>query len=220
MPRFEEPRMAHPEPLEYGADWPQAELSVLLWHGRGGSAASMRELAETIAEPGVRYLLPQAEAGHWFPKSLMAPIEENEPELSASLAHYAALVDQLLARDVAIERIVLGGFGEGASLTAEYLTRRPRGFGGAFILTGGMLDASAIGRRPGGGLLAVPVYISGSESDMDVPIDRIRGTIRTLQAGGALITSHIFPDRPAMITQDEIAELRKLLQKVKAAAAA
>jgi predicted esterase len=211
--------MAFPEPLEYGADWPDAELAVLFWHGHESSAAAMRDLAETMAVPKVRYILPQAENGQWFPKSLMAPIEENEPQLSASLAHYAALIDATLARGLALERIVLGGFDEGASLTAEYLTRRPRSYGGAFILTGGMLDASAIGRRPGSGLLAVPVYISGSETDLDVPIDRIRGTIRTLQAGGALITSHIFPDRPQVITQDEIAELQKLFQKVKAAAA-
>ncbi len=63
--------MAFPEPLEYGAEWPQAELAVLLWHGRegghAGSAAAMRDLAETIAVPGVHYILPQAENGHWFP---------------------------------------------------------------------------------------------------------------------------------------------------------
>ncbi len=216
--------MAFPEPLEYGADWPDAELAVLLWHGQGhgheGSAAAMRDLAETIAAPGVHYVLPQAENGQWFPKSLMAPIEENEPQLSASLAHYAALIDAILGRDVALERIVLGGFGEGASLTAEFLVRRPRAYGGAFILTGGLIDAAAIGRRPGSGLLAVPVYVSASETDLALPIDRVRGTIRTLQAGGALITSHIFPDRPQVITQDEIAELRKLFQQVKTAAAA
>lgn len=211
--------MAVPEPLAFGADWAAAELVVLLWHGRGGSAQSMRQLAETIAEPGLRYLLPQADSGQWFPKSLMAPIEDNEPALSQALAYYAGLVDSVLDRGLALERIVLGGYGEGASLTAEFLTRRPRGYGGAFILTGGMLDAAAIGRRPGGGLLAVPVYISGGETDLDVPIDRIRGTIRTLQAGGALITSHIFPDRPPIITPDEIAEVRKLLQKAKAAPA-
>ncbi|MHB8886626.1 MAG: alpha/beta hydrolase [Methylovirgula sp.] len=215
--------MAFPEPLDFGADWPEAELAVLLWHGQAhgpnGSAEAMCDLAATIAAPNVHYILPQAENGHWFPNSLMAPVEENEPQLSAALAHYAALIDRVLARGVPLERIVLGGFGEGASLTAEFLVRRPRSYGGAFILTGGLLDSAAIGRRPGSGLLAVPVYVSGSETDLDLPIDRIRGTIRTLQAGGALITSHIFPDRPMLITDGEIAELRRLLEQVKTAAA-
>ncbi|MGO9134728.1 MAG: alpha/beta hydrolase [Methylovirgula sp.] len=212
--------MAFPEPLDYGVDWPQAELVVLAWHGRGQTAEAMRDLAASISVPGIHYVLPRAEDGQWFPKSLMVPLEENEPQISASLAYYAGLIDAVLARGVPLERIVVGGFGEGASLTAEFLTRRPRGYGGAFILTGGMLDAAVIGKRPGGGLLAVPVYVTGSETDMDVPIDRIRGTIRTLQAGGALITSHIFPDRPMFISQDEIGELRKLFDKVKTAAAA
>lgn len=212
--------MAFPEPLETGADWPEADLVLLLWHGRPGGPAGlevMRDLATAIALPGTRCLLPQSEDGCWFPNSLVAPFEENEPQLSASLAHYAALVDSVLQRGVPLDRIILGGGREGASLTAEFLARRPRGYGGAFLLSGGLLDAAAIGRRPGSGLLAVPVYVSGSETDLDLPIDRLRGTIRTLQAGGALITSHIFPDPPPAITQDEIAEVRKLLQKVKAA---
>lgn len=211
--------MAFAEPLDHGADWGEAELVVIACHGHGQSAGDMRDLADSIGVTGVHYVLPEAEGGHWFPKSLMAPIEENEPQLSAALAHYASLIDKILARGIALERIVLGGFAEGASLTAEFLTRRPRGYGGAFILTGGLLDAAVIGRRPGGGLLAVPVYVTGSETDLETPIDRIRGTIRTLQAGGALITSHIFPDRPKLISQDEISELRKLFEKVKAAAA-
>jgi predicted esterase len=166
----------------------------------------------------VRYILPGVEGGHWFPKSFLAPLEENEPRLSESLAHFGALIDQIVARGIALERIVPGGFSQGACLTAEFLARRPRAYGGALILTGGMIDASAIGRRPGSGLLAVPVYVSASENDDQVPIDRIRGTIRTLQAGGALIRSHIFADRPHVICDEEIVEIGRLLEQVKQAA--
>jgi hypothetical protein len=51
-----------------------------------------------------------------------------------------------------------------------------------------------------------------------MPLQRVRDTIRTLQAGGALITSHIFTDRPHILCDEEIAYAGKVLQQVKDAA--
>lgn len=210
--------MAFPEPLEAGAEWSAAEIVVIFFHGEGETAETMRDLADEIASPGVRYILPRAEGGRWFPKDFHEPLQENQPFVDAAIAHYSALIDQVRARGIGQDRIVLGGFSQGASLTAEYLVRYPKSYGAAFILTGGMMDEAVIGRRPGSGLLAVPVYISAGETDPLVPIQRVRDTIRTLQAGGALITSHIFTERPHLICADEIAEMRKILAQVKQAA--
>ncbi|HYP58775.1 MAG TPA: phospholipase, partial [Beijerinckia sp.] len=127
-------------------------------------------------------------------------------------------IDGLLKRGIALDRIVPGGYSQGACLTAEFLVRNPRSYGGALILTGGLIDVAAIGRRPGSGLLAVPVYVTGSEMDAIIPVDRVRGAIKTLQAGGALIRSHVFTDRAHEISADEIIEARKLLNDVKQAA--
>jgi hypothetical protein len=86
------------------------------------------------------------------------------------------------------------------------------------ILTGGLMDHTAIGKRPGSGLLAVPTYVSGSEIGEEVPVQRIRDTIRTLQAGGALIRSHIFTERPFTISDEEKVEMRKLILEAIASA--
>ncbi len=187
-------------------------------HGHGQTPEHLRALAVQIDCPHVRYLLPAADGGVWYPKDLLEPFEENEPKLKDSLGHYRALVEALRARGAALDRIVLGGFAQGACLTAEFLVRNPRAYGGALIFSGGLIDVAAIGRRPGSGLLAVPIYVSGSEVDAVIPVDRTRGAIKTLQAGGALIRSHVFADRAHEISGEEIIAARKLLNDVKQAA--
>ncbi len=210
--------MAFSDPLEFGADWSAAEAVAILMHGHGQTPDHMRALAIEIDCPNVRYILPAADGGTWYPRNLLEPFEENEAKLKDSLGHYGAVVEALRKRGVAQDRIVPGGFSQGACLTAEFLVRNPRAYGGALIFSGGLIDVAAIGRRPGSGLLAVPIYVSGSETDAVIPVDRTRGAIKTLQAGGALIRSHVFAERAHEISAEEIIAARKLLNDVKQAA--
>lgn len=210
--------MAFPEPIECGSDWSEAKAIAILLHGHGQTPQDMLELASTIACPNVRYILPGANGGSWYPRSLVESFEENAPEVQRAVAHLLGIVESLRGRSIAQDRLVLGGFAQGACVVAEFLVRHPRSYGGALLLTGGLVDVAAIGRRPGSGLLAVPIYVSGSEMDAVIPVDRTRGVIKTLQAGGALIRSHVFSERPHEIAPEEILEARKLLEDVKAAA--
>lgn len=210
--------MAFPDPQECGADWGEAQAVAILLHGHGQRPEDMRSLAADIDCPNVRYILPGADGGTWFPKNILETFEDNAAAVARSVAHLGAIVEGLRTKGIALDRIVPGGFSHGACLVAEFLVRNPKSYGGALLLTGGLIDVAAIGRRPGSGLLAVPVYVSGSEMDGIIPVERTRGAIKTLQAGGALIRSHVFPDRAHGISADEILEARKLLNDVKAAA--
>ena len=60
-------------------------VSILL-HGRGASAEDMLALAREFAAPDVAYLAPQAAGQTWYPYSFLAPIEQNEPNLSSALS--------------------------------------------------------------------------------------------------------------------------------------
>src|SRR5579862_1831017 len=98
-----------------------ASLTVVLVHGRTLTPEYMRKLADRIALPRVRYVMPAADGNTWYPKSFLAPLAENEPNLSAAIAHYETVVARLLAEGVAPARLIVGGFSQGACLTAEYL---------------------------------------------------------------------------------------------------
>lgn len=206
-------------PLEFGAEWDDARAVAILLHAHGQTPEDMRRLAVEIDCPNVRYILPEAEGGMWYPRNILETFEENVAKLGQSLAQLGAIIDGLRARGIALDRIVPGGFSHGACVVAEFLVRNPKSYGGALLFTGGLIDVAAIGRRPGSGLLAVPVYVSGSEMDAIIPVERTRGAIKTLQAGGALIRSHVFPDRAHEISPDEMIAARTLLSDVEAAAA-
>ena len=95
----------------------------------------MRDIALRLERPDIRFILPRAQEGSWYPKGFLAPLSENEPFLSQSLARYEALIDDVLAQGVAPERLILGGFSQGACLTAQTLWRRPARYGGVLIFT-------------------------------------------------------------------------------------
>jgi predicted esterase len=210
--------MAFPEPLELGADWPKPDGVVMLLHGAKQTAEDMGAIALGLECPNVRYILPRAPAGGWFPKNFLDPVEDNQPQLNEAIAHILSLLESIRAKGIPLDRILLGGFAEGACVLSEFLVRNPKSYGGLMLLTGGLMDHMAIGKRPGSGLLAVPTYVSGSEIGEEVPVQRIRDTIRTLQAGGALIRSHIFTERPFIISEEEKVEMRKLITEALAAA--
>jgi predicted esterase len=210
--------MAFTEPLELGADWPKPEGVVILLHGGKQTPEEMGQLALGLECPRLRFIIPRAPAEGWYPKSFLEPFEENWPQVKEALAHVGALLDGIRAKGMPLDRILLGGFAEGACVLSEFLVRNPKSYGGLMILTGGLMDHTAIGKRPGSGLLAVPTYVSGSEVGEEVPVQRIRDTIRTLQAGGALIRSHIFTERPFIISEEEKVEMHKLITAAIAAA--
>jgi|GEM_PF-867686 len=215
--------MAFSEPLELGADWVRPDgktpdAAVILLHGNSQTPEDMGALALSLDCPNVRYILPRAPGGSWFPKSFLEPFEENQPQVNEAIAHISAVLENIRGKGVALDRILLGGFAEGTCVLSEFLVRNPKSYGGLMLLTGGLMDHTAIGKRPGSGLLAVPTYVSGSEIGTEVPVQRIRDTIRTLQAGGALIRSHIFTERPFLISEEEKIEMRKLILEAIAAA--
>ena len=109
-------------------------------------------------------------------------------------------------------RLVIGGFSQGACLSAEYLSRHPRRLAGAILWTGGLIGPPGNAWRPDRALDGMPVYITTSETDPFVPPARVRETADWLIASGATVTARIFTSREHMVSDEEIAAARRLLQ--------
>ena len=191
-----------------------AAAVAILAHGRGGSPEDMAQLASALDCPEVSYLLPGAPGNTWYPQSFMAPIAANEPFLGRSLANHARILADLIGEGIPPGRIVLGGFSQGACLTAETLVRAPRRYGGAFIFTGGLIGPPGTSWTARPDLAGTPIYISGSEVDPHVPADRARETAQVFTDSGAAVELKIFASRPHVVTREEIGKARACLRAV------
>lgn len=191
----------------------RAALAAILFHGRGGTAEDMRALAAAFGFADIRYLLPQAEGRSWYPKSFLAPREENEPWLSAALDHAEALVAALMAEGFAAGKILLGGFSQGACLTAAFLARHPRRYAGALILTGGLIGPAGTSWPVRPALAGMPVLLTGSAVDPHVPAWRTRETQAWLEACGAQVETLLFAERAHTVAREEIKRAHLLIER-------
>jgi len=193
----------------------EASLAAVMMHGRERSPEEMRALAERLGVHGVRYVFPAATDASWYPGSFLKPIEQNEPKLSAALARYHTIVDGLIEDGFPPEEIILCGFSQGACVTAEFLARYPRRYGGALIFTGGLIGPAGTRWPVQRGLAGMPVYITTSEIDEWVPPWRVRETARWLQACGAEVEMQVFTDRAHTVSDEELARGRALMMKAR-----
>ncbi len=200
--------------LAIGPEPGDAAAVAIVAHGRGSSPEDMGRLARALDVPGVRFLLPEAPGGNWYPERFLAPIARNEPWLSAALANQMDLIEETIAAGVPSAKIVLGGFSQGACLAAETLIRRPGRYGAALILTGGLIGPPGTTWTPDARLAGTPVYLTGSEVDPHIPVTRTRETEAVLSASGALVEARVFADRPHTVSGEELGTARAYLQRV------
>lgn len=197
--------------LKVGSPVDKASRVVILLHGRGSSAEAMAPLAQAVDPGGTAFLIPQAAENRWYPNSAFAPLAANEPDLSSALAAIARIVADLHARGVTDDRIVLGGFSQGACLAGEYAARNARPYGGLFLLTGALIGPPGTPRDYPGSFDGMPALIGGSDVDPWVSHDLIVATAEILTAMGARVDLRTYPGLGHAVNQDEIDAVRRLL---------
>ena len=201
--------------LQRGAPLNDADLAVVLLHGRGGSAEDILELGSALQLPNVAYLAPQASGHTWYPLSFLSPREANEPYLSSALAKVDSVVQFLEQAGFGRERIVVAGFSQGACLTTEYVVSHPARYGGLIAFTGGLIGPRGSLRQSSSGELAgTPALLCSGDPDPHVPWERVEQSAAILSAMDAKVTTKRYPGRPHTITQEELALARNLLLQI------
>ena len=196
-----------------GAPLAEADLAVVLVHGRGASAESILGLADEIAPPGVAiaYLAPQADGHTWYPYSFLAPLASNQPYLGGALGALEGVLALAEAEGVTRERIVLGGFSQGACLALEFAARHPARWGGVFGLSGGLIGPEGTPRDYAGGFEGTPVFLGCSDVDAHIPLWRVEETAGVLERMGARVDARVYPGMAHAINDDETGAVRVLL---------
>ena len=199
--------------LTAGQPLEKAKRAMILLHGRGATAESILDLAELLPQADMTYLAPQAAFSRWYPNSFLAPLEQNEPDLSFALERVDEIVHSLLAQNFTVGNIWLAGFSQGASLAAEYVARHPKRYGGLMIFSGGLIGPleSSQPRMPVLEYDGMPVFIGCSDIDPYIPLARVRETAAFFQTGKAQVDLKIYPGMDHTIIQDELDRAKKLL---------
>jgi len=192
----------------------QAQAALLLLHGRGADAPSILLLAEELYHPAYAYVAPQAANNTWYPYTFLAPMQQNEPWLSSALARVGETVTAIEAAGIPAERIVLGGFSQGACLASEFMACNARRYGGLLAFSGGLIGPPGTPRAYVGSLGGTPVFLGCSDIDAHIPKARVEETAAVLESLGAQVTMRLYPGLGHTIDADEITHARSLLQNV------
>jgi phospholipase/carboxylesterase len=197
--------------LDHGAPLADASAALILLHGRGASARGILALADELDVPDVAYLAPQAAGRSWYPESFMAPIEQNEPQLSSALQVVGDTIAHAVEAGLTEEQVLLLGFSQGACLATEYVVRHPQRYGGVVGLSGGLIGPEGTDFDVEGTLDGTPVFLGCSDQDPYIPLERVKETADVFRRLGASVTERIYEGMGHTTNEDELRHIRTLL---------
>jgi predicted esterase len=197
--------------LRRGPSARDARLGAILIHGRGASADDIFALAAEFDAPDILYLAPQAAGNTWYPYSFLAPIPQNEPDLSSGLRRIERLVGELNTNGIPSSRIVILGFSQGACLTLEFAARHAQQYAAIVGLSGGVVGPAGTPRNYRGSLDGTPVFLGCSDVDPHIPLERVHESAMVFRGLGGNVDERIYPGMAHTVNGDEIDAVRMLL---------
>ena len=190
--------------LTAGAPLSEAKAAMIVIHGRGADARDILGLAQGFGRDDFAYIAPGAAGNTWYPQSFLSPLEDNEPAFSSSLRVIEELLADLALQGFSLERVILGGFSQGACLSLEYAARHAQRFGGIVALSGGLMGPPGTPRDYVGDFSETPIFLGCSDIDFHIPKERIQESAQVLTRMGAAVTERLYPGMGHTVIQDEI----------------
>jgi len=202
--------------LHDGAPLADAEVAIILLHGRGSSGEDMLGLGRALAadRANVALLAPQAAGGTWYPRRFLEPLPQNEPYLTSALGVVAGTIDGLLAGRIARERIVLVGFSQGACLALEFAARHPHRYGGVVGLSGAVIGPPGTPRALNGSLGGTPVFLGCGDMDPHIPVASVHESAAIFRKLKAEVVERIYPQMAHRVNDDEISAVTDLVAHI------
>jgi predicted esterase len=197
---------------QFGTPLAEAFGAVVLLHGRGGSAEDILSLASDLYLPQLVYLAPQAAGNSWYPNSFLAPVEQNEPWLTSALRKVETILQMAKGAGISSDRVVIGGFSQGACLATEFVASHPRRYAGLIAFTGSLIGPPGADLKHPGDLAGTPVFFGSGDPDPHVPWRRVQESARSLSEMGAAVTTRRYENRPHTISAEEIDVAKKLVR--------
>ena len=185
---------------------------MIMVHGRNAAPANILDLVPRLGRPDFTYLAPAAAGKTWYPFSFMADTETNEPSLSSGLWVLEHLVDDVVARGIRKDHIILLGFSQGACLMSEFAIRHADRFGGVIAYSGGLIGEPGTTWEYPGTFAGTPVFLGCSDVDAHVPKTRVDESAAVFSRMVAVVTERIYPGMGHTVNDDEIAFTQTLME--------
>jgi len=145
----------------------------------------------------------------------MEPLESNEPFLTRAVERCHRLI-QDAGEDGRLgpEQLFIVGFSQGACIAVEYALRHPGSCAAIVVFSGCLMGPPGTAWHPADGktLRGLRVFLTGSDMDEWIPEERTREAARVLADLGADVDFRIYPSRPHIVSNLELAEARSFLQ--------
>lgn len=203
------------QPVETRGPRPEeARAAVIMIHGRNAMPRSILELVSLIGLKDVHYVAPAAANNTWYPYSFMAETSKNEPGISSGYSVIDALVNDLLARGLSRDRIVLLGFSQGGCLASTYAARHAARYGGVFGLSAGLIGPPGTEWNFPGSFENTPVFLGCSDIDGHIPAERVEESAEVFRRMGATVTKRLYPNMAHTVNNDEIIFVRQTLETI------
>lgn len=206
--------------ISAGEELQDAELVVILLHGRGATAESMLPIFRELQMDGISFKVPQAALNRWYPNTAFGPLEANEPDLSSALDTVDELVKEARKRGFSDQQIAFGGFSQGACLASEYVARNAAKYAGLFVLSGALIGPQDMPRNYPGSFDGMPVFIGGSDVDPWVAHELLEDTANVFEKMGASVDFRTYSGMAHTVNPDEIRGVREMLETAKQTSAA
>lgn len=204
------------EVLHAGVELQDASKAIILLHGRGARAADIIRLSRTITPEGeaIAFLAPQATNNTWYPVSGFLPQEQLSPWLESALRVIDEIVDTVIGAGIPAEKIVLGGFSQGAMLSLEYASRGRRTIGGVIAFSGSVIGPVNASHPPFADVSGLPVFIGCGTADSWITEEAARRSAELFTAAGAKVDLRIYPGMDHTINEDEVNAARNLIASI------
>src|SRR5438128_5617477 len=199
--------------LAAGEPIASARAAMILLHGRGATAEDIMTIASEVQQPGWAYLAPQAAGNTWYPNPFTAPLESNEPYLSAALDMVSKLVERVEPR-VPAQRLMLLGFSQGACLTLEWAARHARRYGAVVGLSGGLIGPDGTPRDYPDGFDETPVFLGCSDVDPHIAMHRVVEAGEVLKRMGADVALRFYPGMAHTVSVEELDQVLALVESI------
>ncbi len=200
--------------LSAGAALAEAQVAMVMVHGRGATARSILSLLPSQDRGLVAALAPQAAGNTWYPYSFLNPLADNEPGISSAMRALERVLDQVATAGIPPERTILLGFSQGACLATEFAARHARRYAGIAGLSGGLIGPVGTSREYAGSLSGTPVFLGCSDVDGHIPASRVQETAAVLQLLGGDVTMRLYPGMGHIVNEDEMAAVQAMVRGV------